>query len=287
MNIHVIRRTAIGELKKRTHRLRAVAREIQEKQEIETSFKAAQKKQLHMLPNPPMLDRFDFHCIYKPASKLGGDFYDFVTVSDSKLGIVMGDVSGHGLDAAIVMGMAKKTINIFGRGVFSAKDTLIRVNTDLVADLDDMTFVSVFYGILDLDTDMLTHCRAGHNPTYIVSAADGGSVVELKPKGIVLGMQKEPIFSTFTEEMTTQLKEGDFVFQYTDGLVEAKSKAGEEFGVERLKTLLKQHAGKSAKEIVDTIHYVFQLFSIGTEQDDDITLLGFKVLPATAPQDGQ
>ncbi len=263
-----------------------MAREIQEKQEIEHSFKAAQKKQLHMLPNPPVIDGYDFHCVYKPASKLGGDFYDFVNVSDTKLGVVIGDVSGHGLDAAIVMGMAKKTINIFGRDEDSPKDVLVRANQDLADDLDDMTFVSAFYGILDIPGAELRHCRAGHNPTFIVGPEDGGTVTELKPKGIVLGMQREPVFSNFTEEMTTKLKRGEFVFQYTDGLVEAKSRAGEEFGIERLKALLKQHAGKSAKDIVETIHYVFQLFIMGTEQDDDMTLLGFKVLGDQPQHDG-
>ena len=254
-----------------------MARQIQHKQEIEHSLTSARKKQLHMLPEPPELDRFHFYCVYEPATELGGDFYDFVRVADDKLGIVMGDVSGHGLDAAIVMGMAKKTINIFGRGLDSPKETLTKANEELYDDLDDMTFVSAFYGILDEKTGLLRHCRAGHNPTYVINPEGDGEVHELKPKGIVLGMQRDPVFSTFTEEMETQLKPGDVLFQYTDGLVEAKSKAGEEFGFERLQNLLKEHAPKDIADIVNTIRYVFELFIDGTEQDDDVTLLGLKM----------
>jgi sigma-B regulation protein RsbU (phosphoserine phosphatase) len=231
-----------------------------------------------MLPTPPKLERFEFHCVYQPASKLGGDFYDFVNVSEDKLGIVCGDVSGHGLDAAIVMGMAKKTINIFGRGEDSPKETLSLANQDLYADLDDMTFVSAFYGVLDQKTAVLRHCRAGHNPTFLIRDDGKAEVEELKPKGIVLGMQREPVFGTFTEELETSLKPGDVLFQYTDGLIEAKSKSGEEFGSDRLKTLLAQHATKNIDHLVETVSHIFGIFIDGTEQDDDVTLMGLKVL---------
>ncbi|MHC5036382.1 MAG: PP2C family protein-serine/threonine phosphatase [Planctomycetota bacterium] len=268
----------IGQERRRTDRLRAIARQIQQKQEIESGLRSARKKQLHMLPDPPAIEGYEFGCYYNPASSLGGDFYDFVNAAEGLIGIVLGDVSGHGIDAAIVMGMAKKAINIFGLESTSPMDVLRKANESLYPDLDDMTFVSASYGVLGIASRKLTFVRAGHNPPILYSPGKDPEIRHLKPRGIVLGMQKGPVFDSFTEDLEVNLTPGDILLQYTDGIIEAKNKAGEEFGLHRLDDLIKEHGQSSAEVLVDAIRKSYEEFNQGQEQDDDITLVALKVL---------
>ncbi len=268
----------IGPIKRRTDRLKAIARQIQQKQEIESGLKSARKKQLHMLPDAPDVEGLEFGRYYNPASSLGGDFYDFIQTPGGHLGTVMGDVTGHGIDAAIVMGMAKKAIHIFGLENDDPLAVLRTANESLYPDLDDMTFVSASYGVLDLKTHHLLYVRAGHNPPILYSPTGGEEMRHLKPKGIVLGMQKGQVFDTFTECMEVELASGDILLQYTDGIIEAKNRDGEEFGMERLDELVKVHGRRTAQEMVDAIRDDFTTFIQGLEQDDDVTLVALKVL---------
>lgn len=255
-----------------------MARSIQQKQEIDSSLKSARKKQLHMLPQPPQMPGYEFACYYNPASSLGGDFYDFVKAPGGKLGIVIGDVTGHGIDAAIVMGMAKKTINIFGQTSESPFEVFETSNASLYSDLDDMTFISAWYGVLAPETMVLDYVRAGHNPMIHFTPHLEQKINYLKPKGLVLGMQKNEVFSSVLESATMTLTPGDVLINYTDGIVEAKSKAGEEYGENRLSALVLMNAGRSMQEMVDQIAEDFENFIAGTEQEDDVTLVAFRVL---------
>ncbi|MHC4600900.1 MAG: PP2C family protein-serine/threonine phosphatase [Planctomycetota bacterium] len=231
-----------------------------------------------MLPDPPVVKGFEFGCYYKPASSLGGDFYDFVTTPGGSLGIVLGDVSGHGIDAAIVMGMAKKAINIFSFGSDSPRDVLTKANASLYPDLDDMTFVSASYGVLETQSAKFSFVRAGHNPPILFSPSGNPKIRHLKPKGIVLGMQQSPVFETFCEPLEERLNTGDVLLQYTDGIVEAKNKAGEEYGLERLDQLVESNGHRGAQELADIVKDHFNEFIRGLEQDDDVTLVVLKVL---------
>jgi serine phosphatase RsbU (regulator of sigma subunit) len=273
-------------LRRQNDRLREVARQIQRDQELESGLKSARKKQLHMLPSPPTVPGYEFGCYYSPASSLGGDFYDFVEAPGGRLGIAIGDVTGHGVDAAIVMGMAKKTLNIFGKAFPTPRDVLVQSNESLFPDLDDMTFVSATYSVLDPATGRFEFARAGHNPALLCLPLDPPQIVPLKPKGIVLGMQKNEVFANFTEGAEIVLAPGQIVLQYTDGIVEAKNRAGTEYGLERLEDLLRKHVALPATQIVAAIQADFSQFSEGVEQDDDITLVVLKVLAPEAEQAG-
>ena len=267
-------------MRRQNDRLRQVAKDILQKQEMESGLKSARKKQLHMLPPAPQVKGYEFDCYYSPASSLGGDFYDFVEAPGGRLGIAIGDVTGHGVDAAIVMGMAKKTLNIFGKAFPTARDVLVQSNESIYPDLDDMTFVSATYSILEPETGRFEYARAGHNPAILCTPGKPPTAVHLKPKGIVLGMQKSEVFDSVTEGAEIVLTPGQVVLQYTDGIVEAKNRAGEEFGMERLEALLLTTVDLTATEILKVITERFLEFSDGVEQDDDITLVVLKVLMA-------
>jgi phosphoserine phosphatase RsbU/P len=260
-----------------------VARQIQSKQEMEHSFASAQKKQFKMLPEPPVVPGYEFASYYNAAETLSGDFYDFLDLGPNQLGIVVGDVTGHGLEAAVIMACAKKAIQILSQGQTSPAHVMQLANDNLVPDLDDMTFVSVFFGILDTSTHTLRHVRAGHNPTILLNPTRDQPVTELKPRGIVVGMQRGELFGKLIEEHEITLRPGDVVIQYTDGIIEAKNADGAEFGKERFTQILLDYWEKPVQDAFDAVLQHFSLWMGELPLDDDVTLVGFRVLDRDAP----
>jgi len=262
-----------------TSRLKMLASEIKQKSEMEQSMKMARRRQLHMLPGEPKVEGFEFRKLYIPCTNVSGDFYDFIQVSEHEIGIALGDVSGHGIEAGIIMGMAKKALQIYAKGLSSPKQALALTNADLAGDLAESTFVSAAYGVLDTQARVFRFVRAGNNPPYLVNPARNPVVREVKPNGMVLGVDKSgKRFPMVTQEETIQLQSGDLFFQFTDGLVEAPDRAKHEFGEERLKELLAKHAGRTATELVDLLEDSVQSHIGPVEQEDDITMVAFRVL---------
>ena len=262
-----------------TSRLKQLALKIQHERDLEKGLEVAKKRQRGMLPVLPKVPGFDIYAIYIPASKVSGDFYDFIPVAENLIGFALGDVSGHGIEAGIIMGMAKKALQIYAKGKPSPKETLCVTNADLAKDLDCETFVSASYGILDTQRRVFRFARAGHNPPYLVNPARNPQLTEIKPNGMVLGVDKSGMrFPVVMQEVEIVLQPGDLVFQYTDGVVEAMDKHKMEFGEQRLKDLLIKNYCLS---MLDLVHLAEESLEshIGTkEHEDDWTMIGFKVL---------
>ena len=232
-----------------------------------------------LLPELPKVPGFDIHAIYIPASEVSGDFYDFIPVAENLIGFALGDVSGHGIEAGIIMGMAKKALQIYAKGKESPKETLVVTNGDLAKDLDGETFVSASYGILDTQKRIFRFSRAGHNPPYLVNPARTPALTEIKPNGMVIGVDKSgKRFPVVTEEHAIQLQKGDLVFQYTDGLVEAPNKENKEFGEEKVKEILLASYTMSSADILNLMEESVQIHIGSRQQEDDITMIIFKVL---------
>jgi serine phosphatase RsbU (regulator of sigma subunit) len=269
-------------------RLQEAAAEIRRNSSIARSLPEAQRRQLQMLPKPPAVAGFDFDCRYIPCDGISGDFYDFVRIDSTHLGIAIGDVSGHGIEAAMVMGMAKKALQIFARDGCSPKEVLALANRDLSQDLLEGTFVSAAYGILDIAKHTFTFGRAGNNPPFLVNPNRTPQVTELKPNGLALGVDKTGArFGKVVQELAVQLKPGDLVFQYTDGVVEAQTPAqksalkrseDEQFGEARLKELLLKCAGLPISMLLGVVEAAVRKHAGGQALDDDITMIAFKVL---------
>lgn len=261
-----------------TSRLKKLAQQIRHQEEMKKSIRTARQRQLHMLPKIPSVPGIEFKAFYLPAANVSGDFYDFIQVRDNLIGIALGDVSGHGLEAGIIMGMAKKALAIYAKGKESPKEALILTNQDLANDLDGETFLSAAYAVLDTTQKTFRLARAGHNPAYLLNPARDPVLTELKPNGMVIGVDKlGKYFPVVTKEEVVQLQSGDLIFQYTDGLTEAADKEKREFGEDKLKAMLMKYQTKSVLEITELIDEAVQQH-IGTlEQEDDITMLVFKV----------
>lgn len=248
--------------------LKIIAKTIQQKLELES----ARQKQLRTLPREPRIPGWEFATLYRPVEELGGDFYDFVHVSDRELGIAIGDVSGHGVDAAFVMGKAMKALNIFGRGVSSPARALVTTNADIFPDLDRQTFVTVFYGVLDLPTGTFRYAGAGH-PAPLLYRSATRTVEPLDPKGVLLGMDKGPLFERNVRELETVILPGDAVLAFTDGVLEAPNLEEQEFGGDRVRRLLEDNAAGSLSVLATALEKAVRDFQETVEQKDDLTLL--------------
>jgi sigma-B regulation protein RsbU (phosphoserine phosphatase) len=261
------------------NRLKMLAQELKQKSDMEQSIRLARKRQLHMLPQVPIVSGFEFSSTYAPCANVSGDFYDFIAVSEHEIGIALGDVSGHGIEAGIIMGMAKKALQIYARGLSSPKEVLSKTNADLSQDLADSTFVSAAYGVLEVRHRILRFCRAGNNPPYLVNPRRDPPLYEVKPNGMVIGVDKTgKRFPMITQEAVLQLHGGDIFLQYTDGVIEAPNREKQEFGEERFKELLVNNSTAPLNDLLALIEQTVQAHIGNEQQEDDITMVAFKVL---------
>lgn len=240
---------------------------------IEKSLEEARKKQLQMLPDLPQIEGYQFLAIYRPCDKVGGDFYDFLEVGEQKIGILIGDVSGHGMDAALVMGMTKKLLNIYARRRSNPAEVLSIANEDIQNDLDQATFVTTFYSILDTKNRSLSMARAGHNPLILFNPKRNPTIQTLQPPGMALGMTGTAKFDQTLEHMTLDLQSGDCLVQFTDGLTEAMNHRQEEFGLPRLLEVIQRSGTQEPEYLAFQIDRALERFGALESSDDDITIL--------------
>jgi serine phosphatase RsbU (regulator of sigma subunit) len=185
-------------------------------------------------------------------------------------------VSGHGLNAALVMSMVKKTMAIRGRGVESASSVLQMTNADVFPDLNVGTFVTIAYGVLDTATGQFRFSRAGHTPLLVWNAARQEPMTVVNPGGMAVGMDAGPIFQRTLQEETVELQPGDFLLQYTDGLTEAMNAASEQYGLNRLREALASSNARTSEDLKDAVIDSIEAFTEGRALDDDLTLLVVK-----------
>jgi len=253
-----------------------------EKERIGSELRIASDIQRSILPRtfPPFPDRGDF-TIYAttiPATEMGGDFYDFFLLDQNHLGLVMADVSGKGVPAAIFMAVCRSLIKATALKGGTPAECLTHVNHLLCPDNDAAMFVTVFYGIVNTRSGELTYCNAGHHLPYLIKPH--GLLTVLQPtKGMALGVMEEAVFTSCTVNIHPQ----DSLFLYTDGVTEAINSHGELYGESRLEQVLtRTHKQSSAEMIQATIDDV-RTYANNTPQADDITILAFRYTPDRVP----
>ena len=207
-----------------------------------------------------------------PAKDIGGDFYDFFEIDDERLGMVMADVSGKGIPAAIFMAVSRTLIHISGlQRDYTAADCLRVSNLMLCKESADNMFVTVFYAIYNVKTGEVNYCNAGHNPPYILRK-DGK--LEKLPNSDS-GMLGVFDFLDFTDEYA-QLGEGDMLMMYTDGIDEACNVKNEVFTDERMEQVLRDSKGLTCQAAIDKMLECVRAFASGAPQSDDITMMALK-----------
>lgn len=233
--------------------------------------------QTSILPKtfPPFPDRkeFDIYAKMLPAKEVGGDLYDFFLIDKYRLGVVIGDVSGKGIAAALLMAVCKTLLKATAFKGMPADNILSEVNNILVDDSPSNMFVTVFYGVLDTRSGAFEYCNGGHNPPYLISK--DGAVKQLdNVGGLLLGAMKNVEY----QSNVIMMQPGESLFFYTDGITEAFNKTEDEYDVKRLAEFLSTKNILSATELVGKVFADVKIFSDGAGQSDDITCLALKYL---------
>ena len=245
-----------------------------EKERLEKELDVAREIQRKILPlKIPDFPNLQIASVFIPAFEVGGDYYDFFKISDSKLGFVIADVSGKGISAAFIMAEIKGIFESLSKTIEKPKEILIKANEILWHTLDDKTFVSAAFGYFDVEEKKLYFSRAGHCPLFLLRSNDSK---EIRPSGLGLGLSDNDYFKSTLEEYSIDLEENDTLVLYTDGVTEAKNELLEDFGDKHFLKVLQSGINLTAEDLSNKIIQEISVFSSGYEQYDDITLVIFK-----------
>jgi sigma-B regulation protein RsbU (phosphoserine phosphatase) len=246
--------------------------EHMEKQRVEAELNIATQIQINMLPCIfpafPHLAEFDIYATMLPAKEVGGDFYDFFLIDDNTLAVVIADVSGKGVPAALFMVIAKTLLKNTVQNGKTPKEAFETVNNILYENNEAGMFVTTFMGYLDILSGKFTYVNAGHNPPLLYSNGQY-SYLHHASSGFVLAALED---RTYTQEELV-LKQGDELFLYTDGVTEATNGKKDLFGEARLLETVSHCAGSKLMDFASTVKGKVSEFAEGTEQADDITVL--------------
>jgi serine phosphatase RsbU (regulator of sigma subunit)/predicted ester cyclase len=241
-----------------------------ERERIEQELRVARSIQQASLPEKvPDLEGWQISPFYQPAREVGGDFYDFFELPEGRLGLVVGDATGKGVPAALVMASARSMLRAVAQGTeHSPGGVLGRVNDALATDIPPNMFITCFYAILDPESGRLLYANAGHDLPYVWQS---GEAEELRARGMPLGLMPGMSY----EQKEIILDAGDAALFYSDGLVEAHDPQREMFGFPRLRALIAKHAEE--RSLGDfLLEQLYSFVGEGWEQEDDITLLTLK-----------
>jgi serine phosphatase RsbU (regulator of sigma subunit) len=246
--------------------------QVRERERIEQELRTAHEIQQAFLPKEvPMLPGWQLVAYYQPAREVGGDFYDFIQFEDGQLGLVIGDVTGKGVPAALVMATVHTMLRTAAREISPPSEVLAQVNELLYAETPPEMFVTCFYAVLEPASGRLRYANAGHEPPFRLRE---GSAAELWATGMPLGMMPDKRY----EEHETSLAAGERLLFYSDGLVEAHDPARVMFGFPRLQALLAEHTETPA--LIDVLlSELYRFTGEGQEQEDDVTLLILQSTP--------
>jgi len=251
--------------------------ETEAKERIKSELRIAREIQVSMLPRtfPPFPDRteFELYATMDPAEEVGGDFYDFFFVNPTRLCLVIGDVSGKGVPAALFMAVSKAFLRSEAMRDYPPHEVLSRVNKLLCPDNQMCMYVTVFCLMLDTRTGIAEFCNGGHAAPLLSS--ERGRVEQLEtPQGVVLGVMDQAIY----ESRQRLLKKGDLLLLYTDGVTEATNPQYQLFSDKRLRDCLTPNPKRPVAEVVAEIRQKIGAYAQGQPQSDDITMLGLRFL---------
>jgi serine phosphatase RsbU (regulator of sigma subunit) len=247
-----------------------------ERERLMREIMVAQEMQKKLLPQQlPVLSEVELEALSSPAFEVGGDYYDFTMLDDHLLGFIVGDVSGKGVSAAFYMAEMKGIFQSLSKIYPVPTEFLTKAHAALAGTIDRRSFISVIYGMLDLRDGKLTIARAGHCPMLYLAKE---KTVYIQPVGVALGMGSSEFFKRTIVQESINLKEGDSVILFTDGLTEARTPEadGEEFGYERLLDVGANVRDRCAVEIRDAIIGAVDEHTHHQAPEDDLTLIVIK-----------
>ena len=254
--------------------LKAAQAQIIEKERLEQELQVAADIQLSILPDElPVTATANFGACMLPARQVGGDFYDVFAIDPNHIGVLIGDVADKGVPSALFMARAHALFMAEADDAALSSGQVMRLVNHHITRLQKSTqFVTVLYGILDLEDNEFRFTRAGHEPPLILHV-DGTVERVSHSSGMAIGLWE----TIKLDERTVKLSRGQTLLLYTDGLTDCRDPHGELFGLERIKQTLSGLAGRSAQEICDQLLSALKRHQSGSKQDDDVTLVAVQV----------
>ncbi len=257
-----------------THDLKKAQEVMVKQQRLERELEVAKEIQLSLIPKDiAAIEGYDVSAYYSPAKEVSGDYYDVMPLDNGKFGFVVGDVSGKGVPAALIMTMARSILHAEADSFYESHVTLQRLNQKLFPDMREGMFITVFYAVLDPESGRIDMASAGHNDTYVEG---NGEIVSHNPKGFPIGTDPGPRFDKVIKNDKFTIEKGQVLVAFTDGITEAMNREKQEYGDDRFVAIIKASSGKSAAELVDAVVKDVSAFAGGADQSDDISILVIK-----------
>lgn len=244
-----------------------------EKKRLEGQLEVARQVQLELLPaQDPEIPGYDISAYNFPTEEVSGDYYDWVRIYEDQIGIVIADVAGKGVPAAILMAFLRASLRAASHIGYATHISMAKVNYLLWESIESNQFVTAFYAILDASNGTLSYSNAGHNPPFMVNAAGSARFIEKGEQP--LGMFRE----TRYHEYYLEFEPGDVLVLYTDGATEALSPSGEEFGRDRLAQAAKENYDRPAREMIASLQMAILDWTAHAGSNDDVTFFVIKAL---------
>jgi sigma-B regulation protein RsbU (phosphoserine phosphatase) len=243
---------------------------------MERELTQASEIQRVLLPrSAPALADYDLAAEYHAARIVSGDYYDYIPVDEDRYGIAIGDVCGKGIAASLIMAMCRSNLRSRAHENLSPASVLHAVNQSIFPDIKEDMFVSFLYLILEKGSNEITVARAGHEPPILYSRASK-SIQLIEPTGMAAGIDGGPVFKRSVKDHRFTMDQGDILLLYTDGLIEATDRNGDEFGMKRLNETVEKYSSESSETLIRSIVEEVKQFSVGMSQTDDITLIAIE-----------
>jgi len=284
--IPVLANDQLGELansfNQMTGSIEDLLRQAAEKKRLEEEMRLAREIQMSLLPRGPLLiPGIAISAMCVPAREVGGDYYDILPLPDGRYGLLIADVSGKGMSAALYMAELKGLILSLSQIHRSPRDLLISANRLISMHLDSRSFITMTYAVIDPAAGVMTYARAGHTPLLYLpgDSGAGGRTQILVPDGLVLGLRIDDgeRFDALLVEATLQLRPGDLMVLFTDGISEAMNEHADCFGESQLADLIEEHGHLAIAELRERVLREIDAFVGGAPQHDDMTMILLKV----------
>jgi serine phosphatase RsbU (regulator of sigma subunit) len=257
--------------------------EVAEKGRMEQEMHAAREIQQKLLPPAPRhINGLSLSAFCEPAREVAGDYYDFLEITDTMLGVLIADVSGKGLAAGLYMAQLKVIVQSLARLHHEPREFLIAVNTVVAQNLDARSFITMTYGVIDLERREMTFARAGHCPLIHVPGASPPGLRKaemLTPDGLVVGLTIDDgeLFASILEEQTIALGRDDLIVLFTDGISETMNEAFDCYGESRLAKVVQQYAHLPFDQLRSYIMAELRVFAGAADQHDDMTMILLRI----------
>ncbi len=250
--------------------------ELAQEDRMKQELQIARKVQESFLPvRTPDIQGLDIAAICKPAYETGGDYYDLITLRDGRLAVIIGDVSGKGIQAAFYMTFIKGVLHSLCNDYTSTIDVLTKTNKIFRNNANKGTFISLIFGVVNVSNNTFLFSRAGHNPLLYYESKTK-KLHEFKPEGLAIGMADEELFKKHIGEQRVQFNKDDMLIFFTDGVVESISKTNKVYGDQRLRELIIKYHDLPSSEIVKKLETDLAKFSKQGLQHDDLTMIVIK-----------